>query len=220
MKPYRSVNWQAPGHPTGSVSPYSSETSNLQTTNRNGFRKYFKQVKDEEGNLKKVAAYAPARYKLFTQRRQVEVKFEIKLISTETGEVLLSEVERGPRPGRRGICGQSGARRQPLPCPRQRRSRPQRQIPDERLARRPPRPLQHIRPPRPGPQRSHRSAVAATSNNSSPATSNDRSSSRFPGRRRSCSPVAPGATHRTPPPGWVSQRPISGACTTSGSEVP
>ena len=79
---------------TGSVLSYSSETSNLQTTNRNGFRKYFKQVKDEEGNLKKVAAYAPARYKLFTQRRQVEVKFEIKLISTETGEVLLSEVER------------------------------------------------------------------------------------------------------------------------------
>ena len=79
---------------TGSVLSYSSETTNLHTTSRNGFRKYFKQVKDEEGNLKKVAAYAPARYKLFTQRRQVEVKFEIKLISTETGEVLLSEVER------------------------------------------------------------------------------------------------------------------------------
>ena len=79
---------------TGSVLSYSAETSNLQTTSRSGFRKYFKQVKDEEGNLKKVAAFAPASYKLYTQRRQVELKFELKLISTETGEVLLSEVER------------------------------------------------------------------------------------------------------------------------------
>ena len=36
---------------------------------------------------------APARYNLHTQRRSVFLKFEIKLISTETGEVLLSEVE-------------------------------------------------------------------------------------------------------------------------------
>ena len=79
---------------TGSVLSFSSETSRLQTTSRSGFRKYFKQVKDDEGNLKKVAAFAPVNYKLYTQRRNVELKFEIKLISTETGEVLLSEVER------------------------------------------------------------------------------------------------------------------------------
>ena len=78
---------------TGAILSYSAETSNLQTTTRSGFRKYFKQVKDEEGNLKKVAAFAPARYKLHTQRRNLQIKFEIKLISTETGEVLLSEVE-------------------------------------------------------------------------------------------------------------------------------
>ncbi|MGB1573904.1 MAG: hypothetical protein ACPG85_06455, partial [Flavobacteriales bacterium] len=63
------------------------------STKRNGFRKYFREVKDDEGNIKKVAAFAPARYTLHSQRRSVLLKFEIKLISTETGEVMLSEVE-------------------------------------------------------------------------------------------------------------------------------
>ena len=78
---------------SGAILTYSSETGNPLSSTRQGFRKYFKDVKDEEGNIKKVAAYAPARYVLHTQRRSVLLKFEIKLISTETGEVLLSEVE-------------------------------------------------------------------------------------------------------------------------------
>ena len=78
---------------SGSILTYSVETGSLMSTERSGFRKYFREVKDEEGNIKKVAAFAPARYTLHTQRRHVLLKFEIKLISTETGEVLLSEVE-------------------------------------------------------------------------------------------------------------------------------
>lgn len=78
---------------TGAVLTYSSETGSPLSTSRNGYRKYFREVKDDEGKIKKVAAFSPARYNLHTQRRSVFLKFEIKLISTETGEVLLSEVE-------------------------------------------------------------------------------------------------------------------------------
>ena len=78
---------------TGSILTYSAETGAPLSTKRNGFRKYFREVKDDEGNIKKVAAFAPARYTLHSQRRSVLLKFEIKLISTETGEVMLSEVE-------------------------------------------------------------------------------------------------------------------------------
>ena len=78
---------------TGSILTYSAETSSPLSTKRNGFRKYFREVKDDEGNIKKVAAFAPAQYTLNSRRRSVLLKFEIKLISTETGEVMLSEVE-------------------------------------------------------------------------------------------------------------------------------
>lgn len=78
---------------TGAILTFSSETSSPLSSPRNGFRKYFRQVKDEEGKIKKVAAYAPAQYTVHTQRRSVMLKFEVKLISTETGEVLLSEIE-------------------------------------------------------------------------------------------------------------------------------
>ena len=78
---------------SGAILTYSSETGAPSSTNRNGYRRYLREVKDEEGKIKKVAAFSPARYVLHTQRRSVLLKFEIKLISTETGEVLLSEVE-------------------------------------------------------------------------------------------------------------------------------
>ncbi len=78
---------------TGAILQYSTETSEPIVTSRNGFRKYFKEVLDDEGKTKKVAAYAPARYTLHSQRRQSVLKFEIKLVSTETGAVLMSEVE-------------------------------------------------------------------------------------------------------------------------------
>ncbi len=78
---------------TGSILTYSTETGSPLSTKRNGFRKYFREVKDDEGNIKKVAAFASARYTLHSRRRSVLLKFEIKLISTETGEVMLSEVE-------------------------------------------------------------------------------------------------------------------------------
>ena len=78
---------------TGSILSYSSETSTPQSTPRKGFRKYFKEVMTEEGNTKKVAAFSPAGYVMHTQRRSVLLKYEIKLVSTETGEILMSEVE-------------------------------------------------------------------------------------------------------------------------------
>lgn len=78
---------------TGAVLQFSSETSRPISTTRNAFRKYFKEVLDDEGKTKKVAAFAPARYTLHNQRRTVQLKFEIKLVSTETGAVLMSQVE-------------------------------------------------------------------------------------------------------------------------------
>ena len=78
---------------TGAILMYASETGSPISTTRQGFRKYFVEEKDEEGKTKKVAAYAPTRYTLHSQRREVTLKFELKLISTETSEVLFSKVE-------------------------------------------------------------------------------------------------------------------------------
>ena len=78
---------------TGAVLQFSSETSRQISTTRNAFRKFFKEVVDDEGKTRKVAAYAPARYTLHNQSRTVQLKFEIKLVSTETGAVLMSQVE-------------------------------------------------------------------------------------------------------------------------------
>jgi len=78
---------------TGSILMYSIETGDLMTATRPGFRKYFREVPDEDGKTKKVAAYAPVQYLLHSQKREVVVKFELKLISTETSEVLFSKVD-------------------------------------------------------------------------------------------------------------------------------
>lgn len=78
---------------SGAILRYNMETGSLVSTPRQGFRKYFKEVKDEEGNITKVAAFAPVQYVVHSRRRDVVLKFELKLVSTETSEVLLSKVE-------------------------------------------------------------------------------------------------------------------------------
>lgn len=78
---------------SGSILRYNIETEPLLTTTRQGFRKYFKEVKNDEGKTTKVAAFAPIQYTVHSQHRDVVLKFELKLISTETSEVLFSQVE-------------------------------------------------------------------------------------------------------------------------------
>ena len=78
---------------TGAILMYSVETGTPMTATRPGFRKYFREVKDEEGKTKRVAAFAPVQYQLHTQRREVILKYELKLISTETSAVLFSKVD-------------------------------------------------------------------------------------------------------------------------------
>lgn len=78
---------------TGAILMYSSETGSPISTPQQGFRKYFKEEKDDEGNMRKVAAFAPAQYVLHTRSREVILKYEVKLVSTETSEVLFSKVD-------------------------------------------------------------------------------------------------------------------------------
>lgn len=78
---------------TGAILMYTMETGDPIRTSRPGFRKFFREVKDDEGNTKKVAAFAPAQYTVHSQRRNVIIKYELKLVSTETSEVLFSKVE-------------------------------------------------------------------------------------------------------------------------------
>ena len=78
---------------TGAILMYTMETSDPLRSNRQGFRKFFREVKDDEGKIKKVAAFAPAPYTVHAQRRNVIIKYELKLVSTETSEVLYSRVE-------------------------------------------------------------------------------------------------------------------------------
>jgi len=78
---------------TGAILMYAMETGSPLSTPRPGFRKYFKEVQDEEGKTKKVAAFAPAQYVLHSQNREVILKYELKLVSTETSQVLYSKVD-------------------------------------------------------------------------------------------------------------------------------
>ena len=78
---------------SGAVLMYTVESGSPISTPRSGFRKYFKEVKNDEGKTTKVAAFAPAQYVLHSQRREVIVKYELKLVSTETSEILFSEVD-------------------------------------------------------------------------------------------------------------------------------
>lgn len=78
---------------SGAILMYTIETGSPLTSVRPGFRKYFKEVTDEDGKIKKVAAFAPVQYMLHSQRRNAVLKYELKLISTETSEVLFSKVE-------------------------------------------------------------------------------------------------------------------------------
>ena len=78
---------------TGAILMYTMETGSPLSTPRPGFRKYFKEVQDEEGKTKKVAAFAPAQYVLHSQNREVILKYELKLVSTETSQVLYSKVD-------------------------------------------------------------------------------------------------------------------------------
>jgi tetratricopeptide (TPR) repeat protein/curli biogenesis system outer membrane secretion channel CsgG len=78
---------------SGAILMYTMETGDPIRSPRQGFRKFFREVRDDEGKIKKVAAYAPAQYTVHTQRRNIIVKYELKLVSTETSEVLFSKVE-------------------------------------------------------------------------------------------------------------------------------
>ena len=78
---------------SGAILMYTMETGDPIITSRQGFRKYFREVRDDEGKTKKVAAFAPATYLVHTQKRNIIVKYELKLVSTETSEVLFSKVE-------------------------------------------------------------------------------------------------------------------------------
>ena len=78
---------------TGAILMYTMESGEPVRSRRQGFRKYLREVRDDEGNIKKVTAFAPAQYTVHTQRRNVIIKYELKLVSTETSEVLFSKVE-------------------------------------------------------------------------------------------------------------------------------
>ena len=143
---------------TGAVLTYSSETGSPLSTSRNGYRKYFREVKDDEGKIKKVAAFS--RPATICTRSAAACSSSSRSSSSAPKRRGVLRSRAGPRPGCGGIRRESGARRQPLPGPRQWRSRPQRQIPHERPPRRAAPTRHRVCPPRPGDPGGHRTRKA------------------------------------------------------------
>lgn len=78
----------------GTLVDYREETGTVKRGTRDGFRKYEQRVPDPNnpGQTMMVARYAPVKYTEYQQENKVIASFSYKLVSLETGEVLLSKL--------------------------------------------------------------------------------------------------------------------------------
>lgn len=77
----------------GTVVDYREEAGELRRSTRDGFESYrVEQVNKETGEKYFVTKYKPVRYSEYLQENKVYLSFNYRLVSLETGEVLVSKV--------------------------------------------------------------------------------------------------------------------------------
>ncbi|MCB0763634.1 MAG: hypothetical protein KDB84_02945 [Flavobacteriales bacterium] len=77
----------------GEVVDYREEPGTMRRSTKDGFESYrVQQVNKETGEKYYVTKYKPARYSEYYQENKVYLSFSYRLVSLETGEVLLSKV--------------------------------------------------------------------------------------------------------------------------------
>lgn len=78
----------------GTLIDYREEAGSLKRSTKEGFQAYQLKVPDpmNPGHMMLVTRYKPARYTEYYQENKVSCSFSYKLVSLETGEVLLSKV--------------------------------------------------------------------------------------------------------------------------------
>lgn len=77
----------------GSVIDYREEAGQLRRSNKDGFESYrVRELNKETNEYVYVTKYKPVKYAEYFQENKVFVSFTYKLVSLETGEVLLSKV--------------------------------------------------------------------------------------------------------------------------------
>ena len=77
----------------GTVVEYREEPGSLRRSTKDGFESYrVEQVNKETGEKYIVTKYKPARYSEYLQENKVYLTFNYRLVSLETGEVLVSKV--------------------------------------------------------------------------------------------------------------------------------
>lgn len=77
----------------GTVMDYREETGQLRRSTKDGFESYrVRQLNPETNEYVYVTKYKPVKYAEYLQENKVFVSFSYKLVSLETGEVLLSKV--------------------------------------------------------------------------------------------------------------------------------
>jgi hypothetical protein len=78
----------------GTLIDYREETGPVKRSTKDGFQAYQVKVQDpaNPGHMMLMTRYKPARYTEYYQENKVYCSFSYKLVSLETGEVLLSKV--------------------------------------------------------------------------------------------------------------------------------
>jgi hypothetical protein len=76
----------------GTLIEYREERGQLKRVTMNGYESYSFKERGEDGKEKLGFRYKPVTYNQYTDKNSVYLSFHMKLISLETGEVLLSEV--------------------------------------------------------------------------------------------------------------------------------
>ncbi|HMU13899.1 MAG: hypothetical protein JST41_14385 [Bacteroidetes bacterium] len=78
----------------GTLVDYREETGMVKKGTRDGFRRYEQRVKDinNPGQMVSVVRFAPVKYTEYQQENKATASFSYKLVSLETGEVLVSKL--------------------------------------------------------------------------------------------------------------------------------
>lgn len=76
----------------GEVMDYREEMGKMRRVQMNGYESYTIKEKGEDGQEKISTRYKPVVYNQYSDKNRVSLSFHMKLISLETGEVLLSDV--------------------------------------------------------------------------------------------------------------------------------
>ncbi|MBP7463060.1 MAG: hypothetical protein KA793_01915 [Bacteroidales bacterium] len=71
-----------------SITAFAYDKGTLKETEKRGYIKKLRQVKDEAGNVKTVTDYEKVIYKEYSMGRSVKISFTYKLVKSKTGEII------------------------------------------------------------------------------------------------------------------------------------